>query len=218
VHKKYYSGSIGILILVLITLLVLASGGWYLNKKTRLVTRDDDANLIPKELSPEVEVVLSKKLSLIEDLAANGVIISEAKSQSVKNSSLAAAEIKKLDDSWQTSDNGFVEGFLTNKVAFELLEFQEINPGFPEIFVTDSIGLNIGQTNKTSDYYQADEDWWIDAYADGTGKSYHGSIEYDESAQSESVPLYVPVFDNGGKVVGVIKAVLDIRAIQRELK
>jgi len=169
------------------------------------------------ELSPEVEKVVGKKLSLIENLATNDVIVSETLSQSIKNATLTTKQIEKLDEDWLTNRGGFVDGYLTNKVAFELLEFQELNPGFPEIFVTDSKGLNVGQTNKTSDYYQADEKWWIDAYADGVGKSYHGDIEYDESAQSESVSLYVPVIGSEGKVVGIIKAVMDIRAIEREL-
>ncbi|HLE49027.1 MAG TPA: hypothetical protein VI819_03290 [Patescibacteria group bacterium] len=213
--RKIVSERIGLLLAVLI--LASVSGGLYFYRNANRSANENVIQQTLDELSPEVEKVVGKKLSLIENLATNDVIVSETLSQSIKNATLTTKQIEKLDEDWLTNRGGFVDGYLTNKVAFELLEFQELNPGFPEIFVTDSKGLNVGQTNKTSDYYQADEKWWIDAYADGVGKSYHGDIEYDESAQSESVSLYVPVIGSEGKVVGIIKAVMDIRAIEREL-
>ena len=106
---------------------------------------------------------------------------------------------------------------MENETAQILTVFQENNPEFPEIFVTDKVGLNVGQTNKTSDYYQADEDWWVKAYNNGTGKTYYGEIEYDESSKSESIALYNPVFNSQREVVGVFKAVLSLSALQREL-
>jgi len=213
--RKIVSERIGLLLAVII--LASVSGGLYFYRNANRSANENVIQQTLDELSPEVEKVVGKKLSLIENLATNDVIVSETLSQSIKNATLTTKQIEKLDEDWLTNRGGFVDGYLTNKVAFELLEFQELNPGFPEIFVTDSKGLNVGQTNKTSDYYQADEKWWIDAYADGVGKSYHGDIEYDESAQSESVSLYVPVIGSEGKVVGIIKAVMDIRAIEREL-
>ena len=79
-------------------------------------------------------------------------------------------------------------------------------------------GLNAGQTNKTTDYYQADEDWWIGAYNSGKGKASHGTIEFDESAQTEAISLYIPVMDGiNNKAIGVIKAVVSITAIKMDL-
>ena len=84
--------------------------------------------------------------------------------------------------------------------------------------VTDKRGLICGETNKTTDYYQADEQWWITAYNLGKGKSYYGGIEYDESAMAEVISIYVPVIDPGiNKAIGVIKAACDITAIKMEL-
>ena len=73
-------------------------------------------------------------------------------------------------------------------------------------------------TNKTSDYYQADEAWWTETYANGLGKSLFGAIEYDESALAEAIPIYVPITDpDTGSAIGVMKAVCDITAIKMEL-
>ena len=98
------------------------------------------------------------------------------------------------------------------------MDFQEAHDGFPEIFVTDRHGLIVAQTNKTSDYNQADEDWWTRTFGDGAGQTHHGPIEYDESAQAEAISIYVPVVDPGSKkTIGVMKAVCDITAIKMEL-
>ncbi|OGG29484.1 hypothetical protein A3A63_01465 [Candidatus Gottesmanbacteria bacterium RIFCSPLOWO2_01_FULL_46_9] len=170
-------------------------------------------------LSPVIEAVLTQKLKLLEELAGDSVLVSETASSTKKNKALSESDIAKLDDKWKAAKDGdaLIVQYLTNKVAKTLITFQEDNPGFVEIFVTDAVGLNVGQTNKTSDYLQADEDWWTGAYSKGAGKAYHGEIEYDESAQSESISLYVPVYAKDKTVVGVIKGVFNITALQKEL-
>ena len=37
--------------------------------------------------------------------------------------------------------------------------------------LTDAKGAVIAATNKTSDYFQADERWWEEAYNNGKGAS-----------------------------------------------
>jgi hypothetical protein len=126
----------------------------------------------------------------------------------------------ELDQRWRKTDgtDNFINPFLTNAVAVKLMEFQKNNFGFQEIFVTDEHGLNVGQTNKTTDYYQADEEWWIRAYNFGEGKTYHGLVEFDESAQTEAISIYVPIRDPDTAIaIGVTKAVFSITAIKAEL-
>ena len=54
--------------------------------------------------------------------------------------------------------NEFIKGILTNEASQILLEFQDIYDSYPEIFISDSKGRIVGLTNKTGDYYQADEE------------------------------------------------------------
>ena len=153
-------------------------------------------------------------------LVSNPLIIEEVKKANESHEGITPEEIEELDQKWRTSDgiDDFIRPFLMNDVAEKLLLFQEENLGFSEIFITDEIGLNVGQTNKTTDYYQADEEWWIEAYNSGEGMMSHGSIEFDESAQAEAISLYVPIYDpDTQRVIGVTKAVLSIAAIKIEL-
>ena len=180
----------------------------------------ESAALAPGEFSSEVKAVLAKKTALLEELSRAPQLIAAVKAGDERDRGLTAAEVQALDEQWQRSEGttDFVKPFLANPCAELLADFQGKHPGFPEIFVTDGRGLIVAATNRTSDYLQADEAWWVDAFADGRGKTGHGEIEYDESAHSEAISLYVPVIDPGAKrAIGVLKAVCDVTAIKMEL-
>ena len=174
-----------------------------------------------EDLSADVHAVLDKKMeSLKNELAQDPLIIETARTYNEKNKDLSAEEIASIDKAWR-ADPGFndtIKEILLHPCSKRLTEFQDKYDGFPEIFLTDARGLNIAMTNKTTDYYQADEDWWVRAFANGQGHFYRGEIEYDESAMSESIPVYLPIIDpQTHKAIGVIKAVVDLVTIRMEL-
>ena len=147
--------------------------------------------------SKELEQLLGKKIELLKNIAINPQIIEIIKRFNEKNQEISISDILKIDKKWQETKgiDDFIKSFFTNECAQYLIEFQEKYDEFPEIFITDENGLIVGETNKTSDYYQADEQWWIKAYNNGIGKNYFGEIEYDESAYAEAIPIYIPVMD-----------------------
>ena len=49
----------------------------------------------------------------------------------------------------------------------------------------------------TSDYCQGDEENFIESYNSGDGRFYQGDIVFDESTNSISVQVSIPVFDEG---------------------
>lgn len=173
-----------------------------------------------KGFSKEVEQVLVNKLALVKQIAGNPIVLKTVQEANVKNQDLSLEDIMKKDDKWRKTEgvDDVIKSYMANECAGYLVDFQEANSGFPEIFVTDTKGLIVATTNKTSDFYQADEDWWVKAYDEGRGRSYWGDIEYDESSMAESIALYVPVTDSTTqKTIGVIKAICDITAIKLEL-
>lgn len=203
---------------------IIAIGGWYVVRGTPVSDKDSTMGNVqptanPKAFSPELEGVLKKKMSLLTQLVSNRVIVDAVIASTSKNKSLSQQGIDALDKKWRDAKgiDSFISPFLTNNVAEVLLGFAEANPGFTELFVADGVGLNVGQTNKTSDYYQADEEWWVKGFNQGRGASYWGEIEYDESAKTEAIPLYVPIVDAQGSTIGVLKAILDINSIKSEL-
>ena len=174
----------------------------------------------PGQLSNEVKGVLERKTLLVEGLAAEDRIVSAVHEANEVNEGLTKAEILSRDARWRETDgiDDFIKPFLTNDCAEALIEFQEEHDAFPELLVTDSRGVLVAATNKISDYDQADEAWWVATMDDGRGRSHTGSIEYDESARSEAISIYVPILDSdGNRAIGVIKAVCDVTAIKLEL-
>ncbi|MCM8794371.1 MAG: hypothetical protein NC819_00990 [Candidatus Omnitrophica bacterium] len=167
--------------------------------------------------SDEVKDLIEQKLAMIREMAKNPLVIQAAEESNQKNFGLTLPDILALNAQWVASEESspFIKPYLLNPCAQFLVDFQEKHEEFPEIFITDNRGLNVAQTNRTSDFYQADEKWWVDAYNGGQGRSFYGPIEYDESAFSEVIPLYAPIIQpESGKAIGVIKALCDITAIK----
>ena len=170
--------------------------------------------------SEEVEEILQQKIQLIKTLAEDPKTIRLVRESNHQNKRLTPREIEKLDQKWRMAKgvDEFIGAFIANDCARHLIAFQKAHDGFAEIFIADAVGLIVGETNKTSDYFQADEEWWVKAYAGGRGKHYYGDIEYDDSAQAEAIALYVPVIDpETQRAIGVIKSIYNISAIIQEL-
>lgn len=209
--KKY------ITIVVIITLIGLLMVAYCL---TMMFPKEAVVEVLPtQEFAPAIENVLAKKIALVERLTSQGRLVEILREKNQENAALTLEEIQALDIRWREApeDDRFVEEFLRNEPAEILSQFKKNNDVFTEIFLTDVRGLNVGQTNKTTDYYQADEDWWQGAYNHGKGLSYHGQIEYDESSQTRAIALYIAVYDTfSGDVIGIIKAVVNLEKIEQE--
>ena len=180
---------------------------------------EDDQSALPS-FTEEVEQILARKVGVIEELASEPIIVNAVRKANKKNAKKSLDELLKQDAHWQEAKgiDELIKSVLTNECADFLAEFQETNQEFPEIFVTDRKGVIVAETNKTSDYYQADEEWWIETMRSEQGNARHGPIEYDESAQSEAISIYVPIVDDKtSRRIGVLKAVCDITAIKMEL-
>ncbi|TWU16380.1 response regulator [Allorhodopirellula heiligendammensis] len=81
---------------------------------------------------------------------------------------------------------------------------------FGEVFFTNRYGANAAQTGRTSDYRQNDESWWTDAVAHGVDIS---DIIFDDSAGIYSIDISLRVDDSKGELLGVMKAILNIREV-----
>ena len=206
---------LGLACLMLVPSLALVSCEGSVEKSE---TRDEIK--VSAAFSDDVEQVLERKIRLVKPLLLELEIIEAVRASNQKNQQISLKEILRLDKQWRATKgvDGFVKKFLTNPCARYLIAFQDAHEGFSEIFIADAKGLNVCQTNKTTDYYQADEEWWVKGFNDGKGHTYHGQIEYDESARSEAISLYIPMMDpQTRRAIGVAKAVVDIISIKREL-
>lgn len=171
-------------------------------------------------LTSDIRAVVARRCSELEKLLKSPDIVEFTKRLPARNVALSGDEIRKFDQDWATAqpNDELLSKVSDNQCSKHLLTFQHDNPVFAEIFITDTNGLNICQTNKTSDYYQADEDWWKEGYREGLGQAGFGSIEFDKSAGMEAIPLHIPIYDpQTHQVLGLAKGVLNLTRVLAEL-
>ncbi len=203
--------------LALVLALFAVAGWWVLQKQ--YASTDSQTPTTGAALAPEVETILSAKTGLLVALAADSEVVAAVEASNMRNASLSADDIRHLDAEWQASKTVTpqISQFMTNPTAKHLLAFQSGHPEFKEVFIADAFGLNMAQTDKTSDYYQADEAWWVNSFNGSAGRILHGDIEFDESSQTEAISAYVPVKNAAGKAIGVVKGVINLSALSSEL-
>jgi methyl-accepting chemotaxis protein len=98
-------------------------------------------------------------------------------------------------------------------VAMQYLRDQAVRSKvFKEIFFTDRSGYNVAISSMTSDFVQSDEGWWVNGFTKGLDI---GKVGYDQSAGVWSIDISARIDEpRTGQPLGVMKAVLDISAVQ----
>lgn len=125
-----------------------------------------------------------------------------------------------LEREWQEGGGIRVsaEGAGVSRRLQGLAVFLDERQGFPvftEIFVTDVHGRVVGMTGGTSDYFQDDEAWWLDAMRFGIVAE---SFEFDESSNSYGLLAAVRLDDEFGRPLGVVKGVLNLAGVVKQVE
>ena len=117
------------------------------------------------------------------------------------------AAIRQTDLEWQRSGvpEPFVFAVLENEASAFLRILVRNDPAHSEILLTDRQGRLAAASNVSTDYYQADEEWWLDVR--NTGRLQMSDVQYDDSAQTYVIEISVPVYAPGtSEFAGVLKA------------
>ena len=110
------------------------------------------------------------------------------------------------------NDDALIDPILANAVSAYLKKVVKRSEGaFSEIFVMDNKGLNVGQSAKTSDYWQGDEAKWIETFTKGA--IHIGDVEEDESTQTFQVQVSWPL-ERDGEIIGAITFGIDVAALE----
>ena len=68
----------------------------------------------------------------------------------------------------------------------------------------DAKGCIVCESNKTSDYWQGDEEKWTRSFNEGKGQVFVSEIEYDQSTQSYVIQVSLPVKARAGAAIGAM--------------
>ncbi|MDP6671075.1 MAG: HAMP domain-containing protein [archaeon] len=133
--------------------------------------------------------------------------------------------IDKQEREWTSSApetiTPFMKGLMSTALSARMREkiwLLEESAGYKvygEVFVTNKYGAVVAMTGKTTDYFQADEEWWQKAKADGISVE---DVTFDDSANIYAISLANKITDEEGNFAGVLKAVLNIREVVDHVK
>ena len=117
----------------------------------------------------------------------------------------------RMDSAWPGTswDDPSISEYAGNYLSERLKILCEDKAYFYEYFVTGKYGGLVASSNKTTDFYQADELWWQKAYAGGKGGVFINNIQYDESSGVVGISIAVPIRGDSGEIIGICKAIID---------
>jgi len=124
------------------------------------------------------------------------------------------ASSMELDHRWQTdrAATATKTGILKSSASQFLADIVGHDTVYREVLVTDRFGRLVAASNVTSDYFQADEDWWTEAFDNGRGRVVVSDVRRDQSAGVYAFDIAVPVPAPGSdELAGVMKIVADSR-------
>ena len=153
----------------------------------------------------------------VQQWLSNDVVINNVKAQNARNQGLSRADIISLDNQWRAetsaSNQPLIKKVLGTELSIFLADVKEKSAGvYTEIFVMDSAGLNVGQSDVTSDYWQGDEAKWQKTYQVGPEACHISDVEMDESSQQMQVQLSLPVVENSS-VIGAVTIGINVDAL-----
>ena len=168
--------------------------------------------------APVKEAEAYVKANLVSWLG-DKVVVTALKEQNAKHASLTQADIDRLDKEWRgqvdKAEKPLIDSLMKNALSTFLTQKKAETKGIvTEVFVMDDKGLNVGQSDITSDYWQGDEAKWQKTFLLGPDSIFFDKVEKDESTQALQMQVSVSIKDpETGKVIGAVTFGLNVDAL-----
>lgn len=147
------------------------------------------------------------------------LLIGAVNEQNAAHAGLTQADIDALDKQWraevEAASKPLIDKVLGNALSKFLAARQSESGGMiTEAFVMDNKGLNVGQSDITSDYWQGDEGKWQKSFGAGAGAIFVDEVEKDESTQTLQSQVSVAISDPAtGQAIGAITLGIDVEGL-----
>jgi hypothetical protein len=156
-------------------------------------------------VAPLTDYIKSNVMTWITD----PVIINAVKAQDAKNAGISQGDIDAQDKKWraevEAAEKPLIDSVLSNEASKFLQDKRTASKGvIAEIFVMDDKGLNVAQSDATSDYWQGDEDKFQKSFGAGPDALFIDKAEKDESTQKFQAQASFTLKDETGKPIGAV--------------
>jgi hypothetical protein len=162
----------------------------------------------------ELHKMLQAEAQRLSSLGTDKTIIELVRAQNGKRVPLA--EIQRIDKDWIAGgEKALSEKLTANQCAGRLLVLLVPGNRYAESFVMDDQGALVCASERTSDYWQGDEEKWTMSYKGGVGAIFIDRPRFDDSARETIAMVSVPVMDNG-KAIGAIAIGIRAAALMKQ--
>lgn len=146
------------------------------------------------------------------------VVTSAVEAQNEKHAGLSDADIEALDQKWRAEKDAgsgpMISEVLANDLSAWLKQKKDESNGLiAEVFVMDNKGLNVGQSDPTSDYWQGDEAKFQQTFGVGPDGQLIDEVEFDDSSESFISQVSRTITDASGAPIGAVTIGINVELL-----
>lgn len=163
--------------------------------------------------------IMSTYESQIKPWLSDPAVVEAIKAQNEQHAGLSDADIEGLDQQWRSEAKSGSGPLIDKVLSAALSKYLADKKGaiggvITEMFIMDSRGLNVGQSDVTSDYMQGDEAKWQKTYGAGPDAVFVDEVEFDDSTESFQSQVSGTVVDPAtGEAIGAITIGINIEEL-----
>ncbi|MDD5422588.1 MAG: sensor histidine kinase [Candidatus Omnitrophica bacterium] len=167
---------------------------------------------------------IGEEVEDIQSYATRPLWIDIVKSANLKYPEMVPASrdlyFADMDRKWASADNDSLlpKEYTGNRISLSMKDILKLRNNIVELFITDKFGGLVAASGKTTDFYQADEEWWQRSYDEGKGAVFVGGVEFDRSSGYWSITIAAPIRDESGGVIGICKNVISLTRLFKPLE
>lgn len=155
--------------------------------------------------------VLAYVTANVKPFLSDPVVVNAVKAQDMEHAKINNVEIDKADIGWtERTDKQLIDSKMNNPLSEFLRKKKAAGDGIIfEIFIYDSKGLNVGETDLTQDYYQGDEAKYWKTYGTAPNAIFIDKVEKDHGTNVSQASLTV-TDPQSGNAIGAVTVGIDV--------
>ncbi|HBU97594.1 hypothetical protein [Thalassospira lucentensis] len=166
------------------------------------------------------ELITDKFIQDAREWLANPVVSLSINSQNRLRKDLTQEKIDAADKQWreerEAEDQPLVAAIVTNPLSGYLTQVQARSGGLlAEIFVMDAVGLNVGQSSITSDFWQGDEAKFQNTFPNGPDAVFIDEAEYNEDSDTWRSQLSMTMSNEERQPIGAVTIEVNLNELAR---
>ncbi|MBY5698959.1 hypothetical protein [Rhizobium leguminosarum] len=154
----------------------------------------------------------------IRPIVETPLVLKSIAEQNAEFGDVSEMDMRVLDETYRSEINQhhlqMVKLLLDKSLSHYLKAKQDASQGaIIEFFITDSHGLNVGQSSITADYWQGDEEKYLRTFANGSREIFIDRAERNESSHNLETQASFVVMDKENRPIGVAIVTIAIDAL-----